>query len=108
MPREAPTQQQYWHDAQPQNARPTHHYPTQMNSCTALERWDFPESNAEQRYATHGFFRYYGKLPPVVTKRILAETAPYLSKGPGVDVACGSGTTLVEAALLGLPFEGLD
>jgi SAM-dependent methyltransferase len=73
-----------------------------------LEYWDFPESNAQQQYATHSFIRYYGKLPPVVTRRILSESGNYLSYGAGIDVACGSGTTLVEAALLGIPFIGVD
>jgi site-specific DNA-methyltransferase (cytosine-N4-specific) len=72
------------------------------------EAWDFPESNARQQYATHSFIRYYGKLPPVVTRRILLESAKYLRHGAGLDVACGSGTTLVEAALLGIPFAGVD
>src|SRR5438105_1361045 len=73
-----------------------------------IEYWDFPESNARQQYATHSFIRYYGKLPPVVTRRILKESDIYLNAGVGIDVACGSGTTLVEAALLNLPFEGID
>lgn len=73
-----------------------------------MEFWDFPESNAQQQYATHSFIRYYGKLPPVVTRRILKESTPYLSNGMGIDVACGSGTTLVEASLLDIPFQGID
>ncbi len=73
-----------------------------------IEYWDFPESNAQQQYATHSFIRYYGKLPPVVTRKILKESANYLSYGKGIDIACGSGTTLVEAALLNIPFEGVD
>jgi hypothetical protein len=73
-----------------------------------VERRECLESNARQQYATHAFFRYFGKLPPTVTRRILRESRPYLANGPGVDLACGSGTTLVEAALLGLPVEGLD
>ena len=75
---------------------------------TSFETWEFPESNAEQQYATHNYLRYYGKLPPVVTRRILNESQPYLQSGPGVDVACGSGTTLVEARLLGIAFSGID
>lgn len=72
------------------------------------ETWEFRESTAKQQYATHSFFRYFGKLPPVVTRRILQESADYLAHGPVVDVACGSGTTLVEATLLDLPSSGVD
>lgn len=72
------------------------------------ETWEFGESNAKQQYATHSFFRYFGKLPPSVTRRILVESADYLTHGPVVDVACGSGTTLVEATLRDLPSGGLD
>jgi site-specific DNA-methyltransferase (cytosine-N4-specific) len=73
-----------------------------------IEYWDFPESNAQQQYATHSFIRYYGKLPPVVTRKILKESTRYLNAGLGLDIACGSGTTLVEASLLNIPFEGID
>jgi site-specific DNA-methyltransferase (cytosine-N4-specific) len=71
------------------------------------ESWDDQASNAEQAYLTHGVFRYFGKLPPTLTRRILSE----LDVGPGktvADVMCGSGTTLVEAVDLGAAAVGVD
>lgn len=71
-----------------------------------LESWDFAETNAAQSYATHGFFRYFGKLPPAVTSRILEEARP--RSGPVLDIMCGSGTTLVESRLKGIDSVGVD
>lgn len=71
------------------------------------ELWDDTASNAEQRYLTHGAFRYFGKLPPTLTGRILDE----LGVGRGthvVDLMCGSGTTLIEAVLRGARATGCD
>lgn len=71
------------------------------------ESWDDQASNAEQAYLTHGVFRYFGKLPPTLTRRILSE----LNVGSGttvVDVMCGSGTTLVEAVDLQAAAIGVD
>ncbi|WBV43526.1 DNA methyltransferase [Pseudoroseomonas cervicalis] len=71
------------------------------------ESWDDQASNAEQSYLTHGVFRYFGKLPPTLTRRILSE----LNVGPGTtvaDVMCGSGTTVVEAVDLGAAAIGVD
>ena len=71
------------------------------------ETWDDLSTNAEQAYLTHSVFRYFGKLPPTLTRRILSE----LGVGSGTrvtDVMCGSGTTLVEAIDLGATAVGVD
>lgn len=67
--------------------------------------WEFPETNASQSYVTHGFFRYFGKLPPVVTGRIIDHVQP---NGRVLDIMCGSGTTLVECCLRGIECVGVD
>jgi len=69
---------------------------------------EFNESNAKLDYATHGFFRYFGKLPPSVIRYILKEGLPNPKNGPFLDIMCGSGTSLVEAKLLGIPAVGVD
>lgn len=67
----------------------------------------FEETNAQQRYATHGIFRYFGKLPPVAT-RFAIERLQHFSPGSVADIMCGSGTTLVESSMLGVPSIGID
>lgn len=68
------------------------------------ETLDIRESSIEQNYATHGFFRFYGKLPPLVVRSILKG-----SEGePLVDIMCGSGTTLVESMLANRSSIGID
>lgn len=74
---------------------------------TPKEYWDDTSSNAEQQYLTHGIFRYFGKLPPTLTGRILDE----VGVGPGkkvIDVMCGSGTTVIEAVVRGAQATGID
>lgn len=71
------------------------------------ESWDDQSTNAEQAYLTHGVFRYFGKLPPTLTRRILTEVG--VQRGTTVtDVMCGSGTTLVEAIDMGATVVGVD
>lgn len=73
---------------------------------------DVPASNAAQRRGAHGLFRYFGKLAPDVTKKVLELTIEELPENRGdalvVDVMCGSGTTLLEANELGFPAIGVD
>ena len=67
-------------------------------------------SNKSQSRGPHGLFRYFGKLAPDVTGKVLdlaLECAPDAT-GPVVDVMCGSGTTLLEAADRGLSSVGCD
>jgi len=69
----------------------------------------FEETNAELSYATHGMFRYFGKLPPSVLRYLIVQglkIAP--GHSPFVDLMVGSGTSLVEAMLLGVPNIGID
>ena len=72
---------------------------------------DVTTSNAAQRRGSHGAFRYFGKLAPDVTGRVL-DLAYQTWGGKGsprvVDVMCGSGTTLIEAADRGWPSIGID
>jgi tRNA G10 N-methylase Trm11 len=63
-------------------------------------------SPSEATEGPHGLFRYPAKYLPQIARALLSETAP-----PGeavLDPFSGSGTTLVEAARLGLPSVGLD
>jgi hypothetical protein len=55
---------------------------------------------------THGIHRFPGKFIPNLPRYVIAE---YLNQGTLVyDPFCGSGTTLVEAALAGRPYLGVD
>ena len=68
------------------------------------ESWDYP--NVDTQHLTHGIHRYSGKFIPQIASRAIK----ILTK-PGelvFDPYCGSGTTLLEAALLGRGAMGLD
>jgi hypothetical protein len=67
---------------------------------------DIPETIPKLGYATHQFFRYYGKFPSIVGREIIREFA---TPGHGVlDCYAGSGTTLVEAQIAGYSSFGID
>ncbi|WP_251954538.1 site-specific DNA-methyltransferase [Salinibacter ruber] len=72
--------------------------------------WPYPiGSNHDQSYLTHSIFRYFGKLPPVLTGQLIDEYAYEQVDSPVViDPMCGSGTTLVEAQKRGLRSVGVD
>jgi DNA modification methylase len=59
------------------------------------------------RYATHGIHEYRGKFFPQLVRSLL-NFAQVPSRGVVVDPMCGSGTTLVEAAIVGRRSFGLD
>lgn len=59
------------------------------------------------RYATHGLHEYRGKFFPQLVRAFI-NMARVPSDGVIVDPMCGSGTTLVEAALSGRSAYGLD
>jgi hypothetical protein len=74
-----------------------------------IETWDDRSSNKEQQYLTHGAFRYFGKLPPTLTKKILTLQGVG-NKGckEYVELMCGSGTGILESMLLGANATGVD
>jgi DNA modification methylase len=72
------------------------------------ERIEFTQSNAGLNYATHGYFRYFGKLPPSVTRFAIQKGLENAPDGEIVDLMCGSGTSLVESMLLGVNCLGID
>lgn len=59
------------------------------------------------RYGPHGIHEYRGKFFPQLVRALL-NTAGVRSGGLVADTMCGSGTTVVEAALLGCDGLGLD
>ncbi|MGB5924999.1 MAG: hypothetical protein WBH01_02770 [Dehalococcoidia bacterium] len=73
-----------------------------------MRRIEFDSTNNEGNYATHGYFRYFGKLPPVVIRYILNKGIQNDKDGPIVDLMCGCGTSLVEAMIIGRPSIGVD
>lgn len=69
--------------------------------------WGIPQTISELSYLTHNFFRYYGKFPPTIPRRLLRDLRP--PEGTWVlDNFSGSGTTLVEARCEGVPAIGVD
>jgi len=92
----------------------THHFricvntPSQVDEAASINRKNFFSSNLfSVGYATHGLYPYRGKFHPQMIKGIF--NAIGLKKGDTVlDPMCGSGTTLVEASLLGIRSIGID
>ena len=70
--------------------------------------WDIPFTIHQLSYLTHSHFRYYGKFPSVVAGQIIDSYYTKGSKRPIFDNFCGSGTTLVESSLRGIPSYGID
>ncbi len=67
---------------------------------------DFNFDNTNTSYLTHSLHPYPAKFPPKLPRTILSK---FGSKGQTVlDPFCGSGTTLVEARLLGFNAIGVD
>lgn len=71
-----------------------------------MNRLSFTESSASQQYATHNYFRYFGKLPPVVVEHVLELGS--VTGEPFLDLMCGSGTSLVEANFRRIEAVGVD
>lgn len=70
--------------------------------------WDIPYSIPKLSYLTHSHFRYYGKFPPVVAGLLIDNYPPPSADHYIFDNFCGSGTTLVEAAVRGHNAYGID
>ena len=67
---------------------------------------DFDFSGSDTTYLTHSLHPYPAKFPPQLPRIVLKK---YGSAGMTVlDPFCGSGTTLVEARLLGFNAVGVD
>ena len=47
--------------------------------------WELNGTITEYAYLTHNFFRYYGKFPSVLAKRVLQEYAPRTGVGDVLD-----------------------
>lgn len=92
--------------------RPTRHFRLCVGGAVELSEWTsrqaFFSSNAFRTgYATHGLFPYRGKFHPQMVRGIL--NALGLRRGNVVlDPMAGSGTTLVEASIMGIRSVGLD
>ena len=69
-----------------------------LDGIAPVEAWTAIGTNHQLAYATHGFFRYFGKFPPPIATHLITK---YTSPGDLVcDPMCGSGTSGVESLLL--------
>lgn len=70
--------------------------------------WNFSDiSRKETQYLTHCFHPYPAKFIPQIPRRLIEMYAPR-REDKVLDPFCGSGTTLVEAKLMGRPSLGID
>jgi hypothetical protein len=80
-----------------------------MKTTVTIETWDDKTGNKQQQYLTHGAFRYFGKLPPTLTRKILTlQGVGGEGRKDYVELMCGSGTGILEALLLGANATGVD
>lgn len=68
-----------------------------------MEILDIRDSSVKQSYGTHPYYRFYGKLPPLVVRELIKN-----ADNPIVDIMCGSGTTLIESLFLNKNCIGID
>lgn len=96
------------------NGKYTKHYLLYSNSRksvnegrSALTKAYFEDGRFSTGYATHGLFPYRGKFHPQLIKGLINIIG--IKKGETIlDPMCGSGTTNVEAALMGINSFGID
>ena len=80
-----------------------------MKKKVKKEVWDDKASNKEQQQLTHGIFRYFGKLPPTLTRKILSTLkVGQRDNNQYVELMCGSGTGILEAISVGAQATGID
>lgn len=78
--------------------------PCKVKALTENESWDYDDANTQ--YLTHNIHRYSGKFIPQIAARAIE-----IATKPGdkiLDLYCGSGTTLLEAAIANRRAEGID
>ncbi len=96
------------------NNNPTRHYLMYNNSNKTLSvdrstttKNYFENGAFATGYATHGLFPYRGKFHPQLIKALLNIMG--IKKGETIlDPMCGSGTTNIEAALMGIDSYAID
>ncbi|MGH9429626.1 MAG: TRM11 family SAM-dependent methyltransferase, partial [Terriglobia bacterium] len=96
------------------NGQPTRHYLICKGESLRLAQYSssrlkafFKTNQFKTGYATHGLFPYRGKFHPQMVKGILNVMG--LKPGETVlDPMMGSGTTLIEATLMGIDSIGID
>lgn len=76
----------------------------EVNGIPAFEL-DISFTISELAYLTHSFYRYYGKYPSVLGGHLIDR---YAQNGVVFDNYMGCGTSLVEAAIRGIPSSGID
>lgn len=77
---------------------------------TSQYKMEHPNRNAKSwssDYGTHGFHRYVGRFPSHLI-RALINSFGATSEDIVLDPFCGSGTTLVEARMLGVKAKGIE
>lgn len=77
-------------------------------SVETASLWDLNGTIHDYAYLTHNYFRYYGKFPSALAKRVIDEFVEADGPASIIDNYSGSGTTLVEAVLAGHEAVGVD
>lgn len=96
------------------NGEPTYHFLTctgtplkVARSSSARLRTFFAAAQFKTAYATHGLFPYRGKFHPQMIRALIN----IMQVKPGellLDPMMGSGTSLIESAIMGIPSYGVD
>lgn len=81
-----------------------------LNVRTAQHELENPSVTSRHwnpNYGVHGFHRYVGRFPPHLVRALLNHFNA-TNADTVCDPFCGSGTTLAEARMLGIPAIGID